>query len=70
MSVVISYLIESHHRLVTESEAQVLKRDADAFRDFAENVRGSLVMNANKVNRLPLTFIGYLLNRISCSILI
>ncbi|VDK69958.1 unnamed protein product [Litomosoides sigmodontis] len=48
MSVVMSYLIESYHRLLTESEAQVLKQDADAFREFAENVRGSLVMDANK----------------------
>uniref|UniRef100_A0AAF5PTB3 Ribonuclease 3 n=1 Tax=Wuchereria bancrofti TaxID=6293 RepID=A0AAF5PTB3_WUCBA len=48
MSIVMTYLIESYHCLVTESEAQVLKQDADAFRDFAENVRGSLVMNANK----------------------
>lgn len=50
MSVVMTYLIESYHCLVTESEAHVLKQDADAFREFAENVRGSLVMNANKVN--------------------
>ncbi|KAL3985500.1 Ribonuclease-III-like family protein [Acanthocheilonema viteae] len=48
MSVVMSYLIESYHRLVTESEAQVLKQNVDAFREFAENMRGSLVMNANK----------------------
>lgn len=60
MSVVMSYLIESHHRLLTESEAQVLKQDADAFREFAENVRGSLVMDANKVNQLSLLFKEYL----------
>lgn len=49
MSVVMTYLIESHRRLITESEAQFLKEDAGAFCEFAENVRGSLVMNANKV---------------------
>ncbi|OZC05079.1 hypothetical protein X798_07946 [Onchocerca flexuosa] len=48
MSVVMIYLIENYHPLVTESEAQFLKQDADIFREFAENVRGSLVMNANK----------------------
>ncbi|KAM3717120.1 Ribonuclease [Dirofilaria immitis] len=48
MSVVLMYLIENYHPLVTESEAHVLKQDADVFRKFAENVRGSLVMNANK----------------------
>uniref|UniRef100_A0A1I7VXA0 Ribonuclease 3 n=1 Tax=Loa loa TaxID=7209 RepID=A0A1I7VXA0_LOALO len=42
MSVVMIYLIENYHRLMTESEAQVLKQDADAFREFAENMRGSL----------------------------
>ncbi|VDN05000.1 unnamed protein product [Thelazia callipaeda] len=48
MSVVLDFIINSYHPFMTESQALIFKTDSEAYREFTETVRGSLVMDASK----------------------
>lgn len=65
MSAVLDYLIDNFRPFITESEARILKEDVEAFRGFADSMRGSLVMNSNKVDECSFQIFKDLLRKSS-----